>query len=454
MPDRSKCRISVVGCGHVGLVTAVGFAELGHYVTGIDIDRTRIRQLHEGKAPFREPQLEQLLQQNIASGRLQFTSSFERGLRYADAVFLCVSTPSTVTGAANLSHVRAAVTTIAAVLAGQGRQPVIANKSTSPIGTGETIEALLRRAFQSSRSDCPAIVSNPEFLREGHAMRDFLQPSRIVVGSDDQAAARFVANLYRGVHAPVLITGLRSAEMIKYVSNAYLATRVSFANEVSRLCEAIGVDSDEVLLGAGMDPRIGSQFFAPGVGYGGSCLPKDVAALAHTGDSHGSPMRLLSAVQEVNNHQRKHAVNALRRMLGGLEGRTVAVWGLAFKGGTDDVRESPAIDIIALLRNEGATVRCFDPAFTGESPLEGIAVCPTADEACDGTDALAILTDWPQFRQVDLERLRSRMAGRVIFDGRNMLNREAAEAAGFTYAGVGRPERPGVVEPPVLQVPA
>lgn len=441
MPDTSKCRISVVGCGHVGLVTAAGFAELGHYVTGIDIDQSRVAAVQAGRAPFREPRLDELLKANIASGRLQFTTSFERGLKYADAIFLCVSTPSTATGAADLSHVRAAVTTIAAVLAGQRRQPVIANKSTSPIGTGETIDTLLRRAFQTSRSAAPAIVSNPEFLREGHGMRDFLQPSRIVVGSDDPAAARFVANLYRGVRAPVLITNLRSAEMIKYVSNAYLATRVSFANEVSRLCEAIGVDADEVLLGAGMDPRIGSQFFSPGAGYGGSCLPKDVAALAHTGDSHGTPMRLLSAVQEVNNHQRKHVVNSLRRMLGGLEGRTVAVWGLAFKGGTDDLRESPAIDVIALLRNEGATVRCFDPAFTNEAQVEGIALCGSAEEACQDADALAIVTDWPQFRQTDLARLRSRMSGRVIFDGRNMLERQAAEDAGFIYAGIGRPER-------------
>ena len=442
MPDRSRCRITVVGCGHVGLVTAAGFAELGHHVTGIDTDESRVDTLNEGRTPFREPRLEALLQSNLEAGRLDFTTSYARGLRYADAIFLCVSTPSTVTGAADLSHVRAAVTTIAAALAGQRRQPVIANKSTAPIGTGETIEHLLRRAFMASRTEPPAIVSNPEFLREGHAVRDFFEPSRIVAGSDDLAAARFVVNLYRGIKAPVVITSLRSAELIKYVSNAYLATRVSFANEVSRLCETIGVDADEVLHGAGMDPRIGSDFFAPGIGYGGSCLPKDVAALAHTGDSHGTPMRLLSAVQEVNLHQRKHVVNTLRRLLHGLEGKTIAAWGLAFKGGTDDLRESPAIDVIALLRNEGATVRCFDPAFEpGEDILRGVTLLGTAEETLDGADALAILTDWPQFRQAKPAELRRRMAGRVVFDGRNMLTREAVEAEGLVYAGIGRPVR-------------
>lgn len=442
MSDRPRCRITVVGCGHVGLVTAAGLAELGHHVVGIDTDQVRVAGLHEGCAPFREPRIEDLLRSNLERGRLDFTTSYARGLRYADVVFLCVATPSTVTGAADLSNLRSSVTSLAAVLAQQRRQPIIANKSTAPIGTGETIEHLLRRAFLASRTEPPAIVSNPEFLREGHAVRDFFSPSRIVAGSDDPAAARFVANLYRGIQAPIVITGLRAAELIKYVSNAYLATRVSFVNEVARLCEVIGIDADEVLSGAGMDPRIGSDFFSPGVGYGGSCLPKDVAALAHSGDSHGTPMRLLSAVQEVNLHQRKHVVNTLRRMLGGLEGKTVACWGLAFKGGTDDLRESPAMDIVALLCNEGAVVRAFDPAFDPEDDiLPGITLFSTAAEATDGADALAILTDWPQFRHADPADLRRRMAGRVVFDGRNMLSREPLEAAGLLYAGIGRPLR-------------
>lgn len=442
MNDRARCRIAVVGCGHVGLVTAAGFAELGHSVVGIEIDRGRLSRLNQGVVPFREPALPELVREQMRHGRLAFTSSYTNGLKDANAVFLCVSTPSTVTGAADLTNVRAAVSSIAAVLAGRARQPVIANKSTSPIGTGETIEALLDRAYYASRAAPPPIVANPEFLREGQAVHDFRHPNRIVVGSEDDDAARFIASLYRGIRAPVLVTGLRSAELIKYVSNAYLATRISFVNEVARLCEAIGVDADLVLKGAGMDPRIGLGFFAPGIGYGGSCLPKDVAALCHTGECQGMPLRLLGAVQDVNTHQKKHAVNAIRRMLNGLEGRTIAVWGLTFKPGTDDVRESPAIDVVALLKNEGAEVRCFDPAFAGSaSTVDGLALQHTPQAACIGADALAVLTDWPEFRQVSLDEVASLMAGRSLFDGRNLLNREAVERAGLVYCGIGRPIR-------------
>lgn len=442
MPDRSCWNISVVGCGHVGLVTAAGLAKLGHNVTGIDCDETLIERLKWAELPFREPRLGQLLKSQMVAGRLQFTDSYDDGLSMADAVFLCVSTPSTVTGAADLGNIRAAATSVATTLSAIRRRPYVVTKSTAPIGTGEMIAGLFRRAFRDSGTEAPAVVSNPEFLREGHAVEDFLSPSRVIVGSDDEEAAKAVAGLFRLTQSPTLVTDLRSAEMIKYVSNAYLATRVSFANEVSRLCERLEIDADCVLTGAGMDPRIGTEFFAPGIGYGGSCLPKDVAALAHVGDSVGAPMRLLSAVQDVNNHQRKHVVNALRSLTGGLEGCTVAAWGLTFKGGTDDIRESPAIDVVALLRNEGALVRCYDPAFSyDQESLPGIELQASAEDACRDADALVILTDWPQFRHVDLQKVARLMRGRVLFDGRNTLQREVAEAAGFTYAGIGRPLR-------------
>lgn len=440
MLDHQRQRIAVVGCGHVGLVTAAGLASLGHIVTGIDIDRSRVALLQSGEVPFREPHLEELVFEMISAGRLRFTPNYRDGLSDAAAVFLCVSTPATVAGAADLSHVRAAVSTLANVLIGRDSQPVIINKSTSPIGTGETIDGLLRRAFAASGGAVPCIASNPEFLREGHAIHDFFHPSRIVAGSADPAVARAVVALYKGIRAPAIVTDLRTAEMIKYVSNAYLATRVSFANEVSRLCEALDVESSTVLLGAGMDPRIGSEFFTPGVGFGGSCLPKDVSALCHVADSMAIPLRLLNAVQQVNTQQRKHVVNSLRQLLHGLEGRTIAVWGLAFKAGTDDLRDSPAVDVVALLRNEGATVRCYDPAFAGAArPLAGVTVVDSAEEACRGAHAVCLLTDWPEFRGADLRRARLYMAGDVFYDGWNVLERRVAERAGFRYAGIGHP---------------
>jgi UDPglucose 6-dehydrogenase len=312
------------------------------------------------------------------------------------------------------------------------------NKSTSPIGTGETIDAILTRAF--ARSDHHlAITANPEFLREGSGVADFFHPDRIVVGSEHRASAERVAQLYEGLGAPVIITDLRTAEMIKYVSNAFLATKVSFVNEIARLCERLGVDVDLVTRGAAMDARIGGQYFQPGVGYGGSCLPKDVAALHHTGESVGVTMRILSSVQDVNISQRKHVVSSIRNVLGPLEGLTIAAWGATFKQGSEDLRESPALDIIDLLRNEGATVAVYDPAVSADTAGIGDHVCASALEAARDADCVAVLTDWPEFRDVDLVRLAGTMRGRLIYDGRDLLDRKAIEAAGFSYCGVGRP---------------
>jgi len=442
MPQSERRRIAIVGCGHVGAISAACFAHLGHHVYGVDIDPDVVGGLQRGESHVREPGLDELLSEGLSNGRLHFTTDYRTALAGAGVVFLCVSTPPTVTGAADLRYVRAAVREIACALEGREALPVVVNKSTAPIGTGETIESIFSRYFASSR---PRIASNPEFLRESSAVDDFFRPDRIVVGAEDRATAELVASLYAGIDAPLLLTDVRTAEMIKYVSNAFLATRISFINEVARLCEAVAIDVEGVVQGVGLDARIGSQYLRPGIGYGGSCLPKDVAALAHTGDSAGVAMRILSAVQETNSGQRTHAVNCLRRLLGGLDGKRIAVWGGTFKGGTEDVREFPALDVIELLRNEGAEICLYDPAFTASLD---VAIAASALEAVEGADALAVLSDWSNFRDVPLAEVAARMAGRAVFDGRNLLSRDEALAAGLLYYGVGRPpahDSPAVV---------
>jgi len=432
-------RLAVVGCGHVGTVTAAGFAELGHDVVGIDVNTALVNGLNNVVLPFIEPGLAELLERNLAAGRLRFTASHDDGLEGAEFIFLCVNTPATITGAADLRYVRKAVAQIADVVSRGSERPVIVNRSTSPIGTEETIDAILGRSFAAVESR-PVIAANPEFTREGMGVHDFFHPERIVVGAGRREDAARVAALYHGIEAPVVLTDLRTAEMIKYVSNAFLATKVSFINEIARLCERLGIDVDVVAQAAALDPRIGPQYLKPGVGYGGSCLPKDVAALHHTGESFGLTMRLLSSVQEVNVSQRRHVVNSIRAVVGPLEGQTIAAWGVTFKGGSEDLRESPALDIIALLRNEGAVVRAYDPSLREDLPFSAAdEVCKSALDAARGADCVAILTDWPEFAAVDLARLRALMRGDFIYDGRDILDRAAVEAAGFRYCGVGRP---------------
>jgi UDPglucose 6-dehydrogenase len=431
-------RIAVVGCGHVGMVTAACLAELGHSVRGIDIDADLVRRLGACEVPVMEPGLQELVASNVERGRLSFTTSYEDGLEGATFAFLCVNTPATATGAADLRHVRRAVAKIAETLKDGEARPLIVNKSTSPIGTGETIEAILARTFPPERR--PEIVANPEFLREGYGVEDFFHPQRIVIGADRRVDGERVAALYETLDAPVILTDRRSAEMIKYVSNAFLATKVSFINEIARLCEQLDVDIDVVAHGASLDPRIGNSYLNPGIGYGGSCLPKDVAALCHSGDSAGVTMRVLSAVQEVNVSQRKHAVNSIRKALGPLEGKTIAVWGVSFKGGSEDLRESPAVDVIALLRNEGAVVKVYDPSLANENALPfADAVCGSPLESVRDADALAVLTDWREFAAADLSGVAAAMRGKLMYDGRNLFRREDVEAAGLAYYGVGRP---------------
>ena len=432
-------QIAVIGCGHVGLVMAAGLAELGHHVIGVDRNAELVSQMCRGDVAIRERGLPELVNKGLAAGRLTFTTSYEHAIPEAEFIFLAVDTPSTLVGAANLRNIRSATRAIAGSL--NGKMPIIINKSTSPIGTGETIEGLLEEAL-AGRSVAPRIVSNPEFLQQGQAVEDFFTPDRIVIGARDRADAEAVAALYEALPGERVLTDLRTAEMIKYVANSFLATRISFINEVARLSEAIGVDVEDVVDGISTDPRIGRHFFKPGIGYGGSCLPKDVAALRYVGEVMGVATPVLSAVQQVNDNQRLNAVRRLRTRLGTLEGKTIGVWGLTFKGGTEDTRDSPAADVVHLILNEGGRVQAYDPGIVeypagADDVIRGL-LRPSAVEAAAGADALAILTDWPEFATVPLTDVRDAMAGRVIFDGRNVLSRAAAEAEGFAYIGVGR----------------
>ena len=388
-------RLAIVGCGHVGAVTAACFAELGHAVVGVDIDPQSTDGLNRIVIPYIEPGLPEFFERNIAAGRLNFTTDHAAALEGAEFVFLCVNTPLTITGAADLRYVRKAVGQIAEVVSRTKARPVIVNRSTSPIGTEETIDAILSRSFARAATK-PAIVANPEFTREGEAVHEFFNPDRIVIGAGRLEDAEAVSALYAGIDAPRILTDVRTAEMIKYVSNAFLATKVSFINDIARLCERLGVDVDPVAQGAALDPRIGGQYFKPGVGYGGSGLPKDVAALNHTGESVGLSMRLLSSVQDVNVSQRKHVVNSIREIVGPLEGLTIAALGVTFKSGSEDLRESPAVDIIGLLRNEGAFVRVYDPSLREDRAVSvADEVCKSALDAARDADCVAILTDWP-----------------------------------------------------------
>ena len=434
-----SARIAVVGCGHVGLVVAAGMARFGHEVVGLDVREELVQELSSGEVRILERDLPELVRSGINDGNLTFTSDYDSAIPEAEFIFIAVDTPPTTGGAADMRNLRIATRSIGASLNGFG--PIVVNKATAPIGTADTIQAILDATVGPDHA--PArLVANPEFLRQGRAVYDFFNPDRIVVGSRSQEDALAVARLYDGVHAEVVVTDLRTAEMIKYVSNSFLATRVSFINEVARLCEQIGVDVDQVIAGVSLDDRIGGHYLRPGIGYGGSCLPKDVAALRYIGETHGVATSLLSAVQEVNRSQKAQAVARLRSRLGPLDDRTIAVWGLSFKGGTEDLRDSPAMEVVNLLRNEGAEVRLYDPAVIANGSMvpHGLReyVLETPIEAACGADALAVLSDWDEFAKVPLADVRAVMRGTIIFDGRNVLDKAAAEDLGFSYMGVGR----------------
>jgi UDPglucose 6-dehydrogenase len=427
--------ICVIGTGYVGLVTGTCFADLGNNVIGVDINRERVEALERGEMPIYEPGLAEMVERNMAAGRLKFTTSYEDGLQDAEFVFICVGTPEGVDGEADLQYVRSAAEKIASLMT---RPLIIINKSTVPVGTGDWVADIVRHA-QSEPVDF-SVVSCPEFLREGAAISDFMHPDRTVLGSTDQKAAEAVAQLYLPLRAPIVMTDLRTAEMIKYASNAFLATRISFINEISIICEKLGADVIEVAQGMGFDKRIGHHFLQAGVGYGGSCFPKDVKALAYMAQTHGMHPQLLHAVMDINQFQRKHVILKLHDLLGSVSGKTIGLLGLAFKENTDDIRESPALDIARYLIEQGATVRAYDPVAMENSAraFPQIVMCSNAYEVADGVDALVVATPWNEFKQLDMDRIVARMKQPILVDGRNMYEPEKMREIGFKYRAVGR----------------
>jgi len=427
--------ISVVGAGYVGLTTAACLAHLGHEVVCADIDAERVARLRKGEVPILEDGLVALITEGLAAKRLSFVVGAAVAARGADVVFLCVQTPQGEDGSANLTFVESVAREIAPVLVPRA---IVVNKSTVPVGSTRFVQRVLAEA---GTTEHVTVASNPEFLREGQAVHDFLHPDRIVIGCEDPESAVRVSELYRGVHAPVLVTDPASAEMIKYASNAFLATKISFINAIANLCEAVDADVREVAIGMGYDARIGFQFLHPGPGFGGSCFPKDVAALLHTARDAGYDFQLLDGVVEVNRGQHDRIVDKVRVAAGGsLTGAEVAVWGLTFKADTDDLRDSPSLVVARKLIEGGAAVRGYDPV-AGEAAgvlMPELDVRADPYEAAVGADVVALLTEWEELRWLDFERVRSLMRHPAVVDARNLLDPAAMRRRGFEYTGVGR----------------
>ncbi|MFO7772820.1 MAG: UDP-glucose/GDP-mannose dehydrogenase family protein [Dehalococcoidia bacterium] len=424
--------ITVIGAGYVGLVAACCLAGSGHRVTCVEKDPARLELLEQGRSPILEKDIDLLLEQGLASGRLTFSGSLPAPLE-DDIAMIAVGTPALVTGAADLSFIYQVV---AEVRAAAQTGLVLVMKSTVPPGTGAR---LVQRYLEKTPI---SYVSNPEFLREGLAVEDWYHPGRIVIGAQTGPAADLVAGLYSGIPAPVIVTDITSAETIKYAANAFLATKISFINEIANLCEAVGATIDDVVAGIGLDPRIGPDFLRAGLGYGGSCFPKDTRALDFVALNHGYDFRLLKSTIEVNTRQRVLPVHKLKHLLGGLEGKEIALLGLAFKPGTDDVREAPALDIARLLHEAGARLRVYDPAAMDNARLllpEDIVFARDMYEAVAGASALVLVTEWPQFIEADWSAIKLGMSPpHIIFDGRNALSQDKLSALGFKYVGVGR----------------
>ena len=428
-------KICVIGVGYVGLVTGTCFGDLGNQVTCVDVDEAKIENLRAGVLPIYEPGLEEIVRRNTQAGRLDFTTSYGDALAEAEIAFIAVGTPQGSGGEADLKYVRAAAQSIAEVM---DHPIIIVNKSTVPIGTGDWVSDIVRR-HQPTPVEF-SVVSNPEFLREGSAINDFMHPDRIVLGSLDPDAAAQVAQLYLSLRAPIMLTDLRTAEMIKYASNAFLATRISFINEIASICEALGADVKEVAVGMGYDKRIGPDFLDAGIGYGGSCFPKDVEALAHMAAVHGRHPQLLRAVMDINRDQRREVVHKLRELLGTLDRKVLGVLGLAFKPNTDDMREAPSVELIHLFQSEGARIRAYDPVamVNADLYLHDVTLCQDAYEVAQGADALVIITEWNEFKHLSLPRLKDAMRQPIVVDGRNIYDIELMNTLGFTYRGVGR----------------
>ena len=455
--------ITVVGSGYVGLVAGVCFAELGHQVISVDNDERKIARLQAGQVPIHEKHLPELLARHHQKG-IHFSSDLGVAVQASQAIFIAVGTPSTEEGTADLSYVEAVARTIALAMNGY---KVIVEKSTVPVLTSSWIRKVMM--LNGVAADQFDVVSNPEFLREGTAVQDFMYPDRIVIGADSERSAALLKEIYEPltsgsyaptiitvptdarVPAPLIVTSTRSAELIKHASNAFLATKISFINAVANVCEAVGADVQEVCRGIGADARIGSKFLNPGIGYGGSCFPKDLKAFAAVARESGYDFQMLEEVKKINEKQRQLFLRKVRNALWTLKGKRVAVLGLAFKGGTDDVRESPALEIVKTLVKEGCTIRAFDPAAMQQAravlPKAGVTYCESAYDAASGADALLLLTDWPEFASLDLERLRSLLAYPIIVDGRNLYDPATMREFGFVYSSVGRADAQPVVSP-------
>ena len=436
-------KIVMVGSGYVGLVSGACFADFGHDVVCVDKQASKIEALNRGEIPIFEPGLSDLVRSNAAAGRLSFTTELSGAVADADAVFIAVGTPSRRgDGFADLSYVYAAAREIAAALSGY---TVIVTKSTVPVGTGDEVERIVRELRPDAEF---AVVSNPEFLREGAAIEDFKRPDRIVIGAEEERARHVMADIYRPLYlnsAPILNTSRRTAELTKYAANAFLATKITFINEMADLCEQVGANVQDVARGMGLDNRIGSKFLHAGPGYGGSCFPKDTLALVRTAEASGAPIRIVETVVAVNDARKKAMAKRIAAAVGGdARGKTIALLGLAFKPDTDDMRESPALDIVPALVEMGAQVRTFDPAAMNEAkkllPEKGLAFCKDAYDAMTGADALVILTEWNEFRSLDFAEVKKRLKKPVVVDLRNIYSPAEMAAAGIDYSCVGRPK--------------
>jgi UDPglucose 6-dehydrogenase len=434
-------QISVIGTGYVGLVTGACFAEFGVNVLCMDNDEKRISRLEKGEVPFYEPGLTELVAKGISQGRLSFTAELTRAVDHGEVIFIAVGTPPRKDGSADLSFVEEVGRGIAGKMASY---KVIATKSTVPVGTG----SLLQKVITSAQSKKIAfdVVSNPEFLREGSAIEDFMRPNRIVIGSDSERANAVMKDLYRPLYlieTPFVVTDFPTAEMIKYASNAFLSTKISFINEIAMLCERVGADVQTVAKGMGLDQRIGSKFLHAGPGFGGSCFPKDLAALVQMGESAGYPMQIAGAAATVNAQQRGRMVGKIKEALGGLRGATVGLLGLSFKPNTNDLREAPALSIAQELMDQGATVRAYDPAALEEASrvLGGIIPCQNTYETAKGADVLVLVTEWNEFRNLDFTKLKSLMRRPILVDLRNVYESSRVTQFGFRHVSVGRPTK-------------
>lgn len=435
-------KICVIGTGYVGLVTGACLASLGNYIICVDKDKARVAGLRKSIIPFYEPGLKELVTKNQKAERISFTTNIQDGVRRSEVIFIAVGTPPRESGEADVSAVIDVARQIAKVIKSDGKASkkykVIVNKSTVPVGMGDVVTKILIEEGVPDKNF--AVVSNPEFLREGTAVSDFMSPDRIVIGASNNKAFNVITELYRPLNAHIIFTTIKSAELIKYASNSFLATKISFINEIANICERVGSDVVEVAYGMGLDKRIGKEFLNAGIGYGGSCLPKDVSALIHLAKSSGYDPQILVAVNRTNDEQRKQIVEKMERTLKSLRGKVIGVLGLSFKPETDDLRDAPSIDIIRELRSKGAKVLAYDPVAGNKAKklLDGIAFCDTAYDAVKKADAALVTAEWGEFKELDLDKIKASMKSPIIFDGRNIYNPKRMKELGFRYYGVGR----------------